>query len=92
MGLNLSRAQVRKLVQKVVTRDSLHYRKLTDKAKDDNGKDEKDVDKSDNGKTQNEEELLRSLALGKCDNLPRNISKISQFLNNKKKNFFVFRK
>ena len=24
-------AQVRKLVQKVVTRDSLHYRKLTDK-------------------------------------------------------------
>lgn len=70
LGLNLSRAQVRKLVQKVVTRDSLHYRKLTDKAKDDNGKDEKDVDKSDNGKTQNEEELLRSLALGNKKLLP----------------------
>ncbi|KAF7387308.1 hypothetical protein HZH68_012985 [Vespula germanica] len=70
LGLNLSRAQVRKLVQKVVTRDSLHYRKLTDRAKDDNGKDEKDVDKSDNGKTQNEEELLRSLALGNKKLLP----------------------
>uniref|UniRef100_A0A1B6DP60 SAP domain-containing protein n=2 Tax=Clastoptera arizonana TaxID=38151 RepID=A0A1B6DP60_9HEMI len=34
LGLNLSRAQVKKLVQKVVTRDSLHYRKLTDKPKD----------------------------------------------------------
>ncbi|XP_015190809.1 PREDICTED: cell division cycle and apoptosis regulator protein 1-like [Polistes dominula] len=70
LGLNLSRAQVRKLVQKVVTRDSLHYRKLTDKAKDDNGKDEKDADKSDNGKTQNEEDLLRSLALGNKKLLP----------------------
>ncbi|RZC40237.1 cell division cycle and apoptosis regulator protein 1-like, partial [Asbolus verrucosus] len=36
LGLNLSRAQVRKLVGKVVTRDSLHYRKLTDKPKDSN--------------------------------------------------------
>ncbi|EEZ98940.2 cell division cycle and apoptosis regulator protein 1 [Tribolium castaneum] len=36
LGLNLSRAQVRKLVGKVVTRDSLHYRKLTDKPKDNN--------------------------------------------------------
>lgn len=35
LGLNLSRAQVRKLVSKVITRDSLHYRKLTDKPKDD---------------------------------------------------------
>ncbi|XP_014602061.1 PREDICTED: cell division cycle and apoptosis regulator protein 1-like isoform X1 [Polistes canadensis] len=70
LGLNLSRAQVRKLVQKVVTRDSLHYRKLTDKAKDDNGKDEKDADKNDNGKTQNEEDLLRSLALGNKKLLP----------------------
>ncbi|XP_017775351.1 PREDICTED: cell division cycle and apoptosis regulator protein 1-like [Nicrophorus vespilloides] len=34
LGLNLSRAQVRKLVGKVITRDSLHYRKLTDKPKD----------------------------------------------------------
>ncbi|KAJ8909668.1 hypothetical protein NQ315_005430 [Exocentrus adspersus] len=35
LGLKLSRAQVRKLVSKVVTRDSLHYRKLTDKPRDD---------------------------------------------------------
>ncbi|XP_022919300.2 cell division cycle and apoptosis regulator protein 1-like [Onthophagus taurus] len=35
LGLSLSRAQVRKLVSKVITRDSLHYRKLTDKPKDD---------------------------------------------------------
>lgn len=34
LGLSLSRAQVRKLVGKVVTRDSLHYRKLTDKPKE----------------------------------------------------------
>lgn len=39
LGFNLSRAQVRKLVQKVVTRDSLHYRKLTDKTKDEEVKD-----------------------------------------------------
>ncbi|KAJ8931979.1 hypothetical protein NQ314_015063 [Rhamnusium bicolor] len=35
LGLKLSRAQVRKLVSKVVTRDSLHYRKLTDKPRED---------------------------------------------------------
>lgn len=34
LGLSLSRAQVRKLVSKVVTRDSLHYRKLTDRLKE----------------------------------------------------------
>lgn len=34
LGLCLSRAQVRKLVGKVITRDSLHYRKLTDQPKD----------------------------------------------------------
>ncbi|XP_056018818.1 cell division cycle and apoptosis regulator protein 1-like isoform X3 [Ostrea edulis] len=31
IGLQLSRAQVKKLVQKVVTRDALNYRKITDK-------------------------------------------------------------
>lgn len=36
LGLNLSRAQTRKLVGKVVSRDSLFYRKLTDKPKDEN--------------------------------------------------------
>lgn len=35
LGLKLSRAQIRKLVGKVVVRDSLHYRKLTDKPKED---------------------------------------------------------
>lgn len=69
LGLNLSRAQVRKLVQKVVTRDSLHYRKLTDKSKDDDSKDEKKDDKegdrSETVKAENEEDIiLRSLALG----------------------------
>lgn len=34
LGLNLSRAQLRKLIGKVVTRDFLHYRKLTDKPAD----------------------------------------------------------
>lgn len=34
LGLSLSRAQVRKLVGKVISRDSLHYRKLTDKPKE----------------------------------------------------------
>nr|XP_012221760.1 PREDICTED: cell division cycle and apoptosis regulator protein 1-like isoform X1 [Linepithema humile] len=75
LGLNLSRAQVRKLVQKVVTRDSLHYRKLTDKSKEDDLKDEKKDDKeSDRGesiKADNEEDiLLRSLALGNKKLLP----------------------
>lgn len=75
LGLNLSRAQVRKLVQKVVTRDSLHYRKLTDKSKEDeikdDKKDDKETDKSEgSGKVDNEEELLKSLALGNKKLLP----------------------
>ncbi|XP_070153513.1 cell division cycle and apoptosis regulator protein 1 isoform X2 [Polyergus mexicanus] len=75
LGLNLSRAQVRKLVQKVVTRDSLHYRKLTDKSKEDDLKDEKKDDKeSDRGEStkaaENEEDILRSLALGNKKLLP----------------------
>ena len=67
LGLNLSRAQVRKLVQKVVTRDSLHYRKLTDKAKEDDSKDtKKDDEKADGNdiKNGNDEEVIKSLALG----------------------------
>ncbi|XP_014220256.1 cell division cycle and apoptosis regulator protein 1-like [Trichogramma pretiosum] len=73
LGLNLSRAQVRKLVQKVVTRDSLHYRKLTDKVKDDDTKDVKkdDIDNGDTiSKIDNEEETLKSLALGNKKLLP----------------------
>ncbi|XP_019756359.1 cell division cycle and apoptosis regulator protein 1 [Dendroctonus ponderosae] len=34
LGLSLSRSQVKKIVNKVVTRDTLHYRKLTDKPKE----------------------------------------------------------
>lgn len=34
LGLNLSRSQIRRLVSKAVTRDSLYYRKLTDKVKE----------------------------------------------------------
>lgn len=66
LGLNLSRAQVRKLVQKVVTRDSLHYRKLTDKSKEDDTRDEKkeEGDKGELTKAESEEDILRSLALG----------------------------
>ncbi|XP_034944335.1 cell division cycle and apoptosis regulator protein 1-like isoform X2 [Chelonus insularis] len=76
LGLNLSRAQVRKLVQKVVTRDSLHYRKLTDKAKEDdsikeNKKDDEDPDKGDgSSKAEEDEEVLKSLALGNKKLLP----------------------
>lgn len=44
LGLNLSRAQTRKLVGKVLSRDSLLYRKLTDKPKDENDA----VEQSDN--------------------------------------------
>ncbi|KAF3423684.1 hypothetical protein E2986_12837 [Frieseomelitta varia] len=74
LGLNLSRAQVRKLVQKVVTRDSLHYRKLTDRSREDDikeeKKDEKETDKADSTRVENDEEILRSLALGNKRLLP----------------------
>ncbi|KAK1120726.1 hypothetical protein K0M31_010930 [Melipona bicolor] len=74
LGLNLSRAQVRKLVQKVVTRDSLHYRKLTDRSREDDikeeKKDEKETDKADSIRVENDEEILRSLALGNKRLLP----------------------
>ncbi|XP_076753502.1 cell division cycle and apoptosis regulator protein 1 [Xylocopa sonorina] len=76
LGLNLSRAQVRKLVQKVVTRDSLHYRKLTDRSREDDlkeeKKDDKEIDKTDSTKIESEEEymILRSLALGNKKLLP----------------------
>ncbi|KAK0097267.1 hypothetical protein PV326_002719 [Microctonus aethiopoides] len=75
LGLNLSRAQVRKLVQKVVTRDSLHYRKLTDKSRDEDGKeirkDDEDNEKADGScKTEDDEEISRSLALGNKKLLP----------------------
>ncbi|XP_043470873.1 cell division cycle and apoptosis regulator protein 1-like [Leptopilina heterotoma] len=75
LGLNLSRAQVRRLVQKVVTRDSLHYRKLTDKTKDEDAKDvkkdDKDYEKLDSSeKTEDEEKILQSLAMGNKKLLP----------------------
>ncbi|KAG8037133.1 hypothetical protein G9C98_004455 [Cotesia typhae] len=75
LGLNLSRAQVRKLVQKVVTRDSLHYRKLTDKAREEDSrevkKDEDGLEKFDGSvKGDEDEETLKSLALGNKKLLP----------------------
>ena len=46
----------------------MHYRKLTDRSKEDDlkdeKKDEKEIDKTDSIKIENEEEILRSLALG----------------------------
>lgn len=42
LGLNFSRSQVKKLVSKAVTRDSLLYRKLTDKPKEEE-KEEQDT-------------------------------------------------
>lgn len=64
LGLQLSRAQVRKIVSKVITRDSLHYRKLTDKCKDD-----KDViTNTDSTKTDNND--CDTLALGNKGLLP----------------------
>ncbi|XP_060523874.1 cell division cycle and apoptosis regulator protein 1-like [Cylas formicarius] len=35
LGLRMSRAQVKKLIGKVIARDSLHYRKLTDRPRED---------------------------------------------------------
>nr|CAD7264073.1 unnamed protein product [Timema shepardi] len=74
LGLNLSRAQVRKLVQKVVTRDSLHYRKLTDKPKKEEeaaGKEPLDVkDKPKEEKKETDPEALAALAYGNKRLLP----------------------
>ncbi|KAL3278362.1 hypothetical protein HHI36_013691 [Cryptolaemus montrouzieri] len=61
LGLNLSRAQVRKLVGKVITRDSLHYRKLTDRPKD-----EDPLIRTD----EIEDSLLKELATGNKKLLP----------------------
>ncbi|KAL1492187.1 hypothetical protein ABEB36_012671 [Hypothenemus hampei] len=41
LGLNFSRSQVKKIVNKAITRDTLHYRKLTDKPKEDGDNGEK---------------------------------------------------
>uniref|UniRef100_A0A1Q3F266 Putative cell division cycle and apoptosis regulator protein 1 n=1 Tax=Culex tarsalis TaxID=7177 RepID=A0A1Q3F266_CULTA len=62
IGLHLSRSQIRRLVSKAVTRDSLYYRKLTDKVKEDDDvveisdekspeKEEKDAEKPDSTET-----------------------------------------
>ncbi|XP_049786967.1 cell division cycle and apoptosis regulator protein 1-like isoform X2 [Schistocerca cancellata] len=72
LGLNLSRAQVRKLVQKVVTRDSLHYRKLTDKpiSKQEEGKEkEHDRQKEELASVPSSENLI-ALAYGNKRFLP----------------------
>ncbi|XP_067008402.2 cell division cycle and apoptosis regulator protein 1 isoform X2 [Anabrus simplex] len=72
LGLNLSRAQVRKLVQKVVTRDSLHYRKLTDKEvkSDDVKETEKEKAKESEKEGGSSSESDESLAYGNKRLLP----------------------
>ncbi|XP_023715067.1 cell division cycle and apoptosis regulator protein 1 isoform X3 [Cryptotermes secundus] len=76
LGLNLSRAQVRKLVQKVVTRDSLHYRKLTDKprAKEEDSKDSDRMKDAAKEKSKEKDpaagEALAALAFGNKRLLP----------------------
>lgn len=61
LGLKQSRAQIKKLISKVIIRDSLHYRKLTDKAKD--GEDEAPEESV-------EEISLSQIALGNRNLLP----------------------
>ncbi|XP_023018304.1 cell division cycle and apoptosis regulator protein 1 [Leptinotarsa decemlineata] len=61
LGLKLSRAQVKKLVSKVVVRDTLHYRKLTDKPKE---------EESVSVEEPEDTEALRQLALGNKSMLP----------------------
>ncbi|KAL7643954.1 UNVERIFIED_CONTAM: hypothetical protein RMT77_005966 [Armadillidium vulgare] len=46
LGLNLSRAQLKKLMSKVLSRDVLYYRKLTDISAEEKNKLSKDVDSS----------------------------------------------
>lgn len=60
LGLSLSRAQVRKLVGKVITRDSLHYRKLTDKPKDEESPIKEEL----------EDAIVKELAVGNNKILP----------------------
>lgn len=43
-GMQLSRAQVRKFVQKLVTRDALNYRKLTDRPKSEDSSEDGKID------------------------------------------------
>lgn len=67
--------QVRKLVQKVVTRDSLHYRKLTDKprVKEEDSKDSDRLKDTTREKVKEKDpaaaEALAALAFGVCYSL-----------------------
>ncbi|XP_031202618.1 cell division cycle and apoptosis regulator protein 1 isoform X3 [Mastomys coucha] len=47
LGLHLSRAQVKKLLNKVVLRESCFYRKLTDTSKDDENREESETPQED---------------------------------------------
>lgn len=47
IGLNLSRSQIRRVVSKAITRDSLYYRKLTDKVKEPAVDEEKENEKEE---------------------------------------------
>ncbi|XP_059611989.1 cell division cycle and apoptosis regulator protein 1-like isoform X2 [Phlebotomus argentipes] len=48
LGLDLSRAQIRKLVGKTISRDSLQYRKLTDQVKEEKSETTEEVVKQEN--------------------------------------------
>ncbi|XP_074647315.1 cell division cycle and apoptosis regulator protein 1-like [Tubulanus polymorphus] len=62
LGLHLSRAQVRKLVQKVVIRDTISYRRLTDrpveKSENTSERSEQTVEKMDVDDKKSDDELL----------------------------------
>lgn len=61
LGLNLSRSQIRRLVSKAVTRDSLYYRKLTDKVKEtteETNDKEKDEEQKETAKEGTEKEAV----------------------------------
>ncbi|XP_056647234.1 cell division cycle and apoptosis regulator protein 1-like [Diorhabda sublineata] len=68
LGLKQSRAQIKKLISKVIVRDSLHYRKLTDKAKD--------------GEEEAQEEPLKEICLSQVALGNRNLLPI--FINDQK--------
>ncbi|KAL9694754.1 hypothetical protein quinque_014039 [Culex quinquefasciatus] len=72
IGLHLSRSQIRRLVSKAVTRDSLYYRKLTDKVKEDDDvveitdekspeKEEKDADKAEANADEKKMEVVEKI-------------------------------
>lgn len=67
LGLNISRAQSRKLIGKVVTRASFNYRKLTDLPKLD---DENKIQNEENNEDKLDENVIREMIQGNKSHLP----------------------